>query len=357
MRTLRAWAVTMTAALVLAPASAAGQDVEQLLSQGEEAFLSGDLEKALETFGAVIEKAPERWEGYYYSGMVLQSLEQPAAAIEMYEKALEIKPDATEPLNNLAVAYLDDGQLGKALESFEKALEADPENYEAAFNIGVVLERMERFEEAAEAYVESGSLAPVDPDPYIALAEMAYAQGDVSGAGRALAEAFARAPHQVELGLKALELLSQAGQHDEALALAHELVDGLSKKPAAHVEATFRLARTLRRLGECAEALSLLGALPEEARASFSVQTEIGLCHLALGECKKAARAFDEALEAKPQDPDALLARADAWCCAGKWCRAKRAYKKFLAAAPADHPGVPAVKAKLEKGRKSCKND
>lgn len=342
-------------ALLLASMQARAESAEDLLVQGEQAFLAGQLDEALELFGKAIEADDERWEGYYYSGMVLQTQQKTQPAIEMYEKALEIKPDATEPLNNLSVAYLEAGKLQKALDACTRALEADPEHYEAAYNIAVVLEEMGRTDEAVKAYLESAKLAPGDPEPYMDVAEIAFAAGDLAGAGKALAEAFERAPHQLELGLKALELLVDAGKDEQALALARKLAKRLGPKAAKNLESCLRVARSLRLLGDPAAALQLLQKIPGSKNLPFSVLTETGLCYLAMGQCKKASRAFDDALDVKPDSLAAKLARADALCCAHKWCKAKRAYKKFLKAAPADHVAVAAVKAKLAQGKKSCK--
>ncbi len=330
-------------------------DFEELLTQGEQAFLSGDEAKALELFEKAVAADPDRWEAYYYSGMVLQSQSSTEAAIEMYLKALEKKPDATEPLNNLAVAYLEAGELDKALASCDKALEADFENFEAAYNRGVVLEKMGKLDEAVVAYLASAELAPGDPDPFIDVAEIAFDRKDFAGAGKALASAFGCAPHQLELGLKALELLISAGAQDDASKLAHKLAKRMTQKGAGNPQEVLRVARSLRLLGDPGAALALLSILPADAQEAFSVQTEMGMCLLAMGECKKAAGAFDLALEKKPDSVAAKLAKADSMCCAHKWCKAKKAYKKFLETAPADHPEVASVKAKLEKGKKSCK--
>jgi tetratricopeptide (TPR) repeat protein len=347
------WGVVAGVVIVLSNSTALGTDVDKLLSDGEQAFVAGDLEKALEMFSAVIETDPDRWEGYYYSGMVLQSQGKAKEAIEMYLDALAAKPDATEPLNNLSVAYLDAGQLDKALESCNKAMKADPENFEAAYNLGVVLEQKGEHEKAVKAYIASAALAPSDPDPYIDVAEILFGQQDTVGAGKALAEAFARAPNQIELGLKALELLTKSDENAQAITLAKKIAKRLASggKP----EDVLRVARSLRVMGEPQAALALLASNPE-ATTSFSLVTEMGLCQLALGDCKAGAKTFDLALTIKPQSTAAMLAKADALCCSAKWCKAKKAYKKFLASASPSDPNVQKVKAKLAEGKKGCKN-
>lgn len=341
-------------ALIASPALA--DEVDDLLAKGEQAFVAGNEQAALESFLEVTQKAPERWEGFYYAGMVLHVTGKADEAIEMYEKAIAIKPDASEALNNLSVLYLESGDLDKALETSRKAVKADPQNFEAAYTLGEILETRGQLEEAVQAYLGAAEVAPGDPDPLLAVADISLGLGKKADAARALAKAFKRAPHQVDIGLMALELLREAGLDEEALAAARALAKRIGPKAAKNVEAAFRVARVLRLLGEPAGALALLAKLPKDARASFSVQTEIGLAHLALGGCKKASKAFDKALVAKPGNPVALVAKADALCCAGKWWSAKKAYKKFLKKASKDDPHVSGVKKKLKKGTyRACK--
>ncbi len=348
-------AATLTCLTLLStPAAADGFD--DLLTKGEQAFVAGDQEGALVHFVQATEADPERWEGFYYAGMVLHVMGKADEAVAMYEKAIALKPDASEALNNLSVLLLESGKLEEALAASEKAVKADPENFEAAYTRGEILENLGRLEEAIEAYQASADIAAGDPDPLLAVADISLSLGKKEDAARALAGAFTRAPHQLDVGLMALELLQEAGLDEEALKLSQKLAKRIGPKAAKNVKAAFRVARVLRLLGDPAAALDLLSALPADAAATFSVQTEAGLAHLALGSCKKASKAFDKALKAKPGNPAALVAKADALCCAGKWWRAKKAYKTFLKKAPQDDPHVPAVKKKLKKGTyKSCK--
>ena len=346
--------IILAGALAARPAAAA--DAEALLVAGEQAFVDGDLDLALVKFEAAVEAAPERWEGYYYCGLVNQQKGNAALAEEWYRKAIAKKPDASEAQNNLAVLLLESGKIDEALEASKAAVEADPDGYEAAYTLAEVLEAAGRIEEAIEAYGKSAKLSPGDPDPLLAVADLSHASGDDAAAAAALVEAFARAPQKIELGLMALELLVVSGKREEALALARKLGKRLAGKGGGGmVEAALRVARSLRSLGDPAAALDLLEALPSADMKSFSILTEIGLDWLALGNCKKAAKAFDEALEAKPDSSAAKVAKADSLCCAGKWWKAKKAYKKFLKKAKPGDPMIAVVEAKLAAGKKSCK--
>ena len=49
-------------------------------------------------------------------------------AIYRWERATQLDPSYAAAFNNLAVAYEQDGQLGKAREAYEKALALEPNN-------------------------------------------------------------------------------------------------------------------------------------------------------------------------------------------------------------------------------------
>ena len=54
-------------------------------------------------------------------------------AIEYYEFALKLKPDAAFYYNNIGFSYYNLGQIAKAIEYYNKALQLDP-NYKVAKN-------------------------------------------------------------------------------------------------------------------------------------------------------------------------------------------------------------------------------
>ncbi|MDC0195260.1 tetratricopeptide repeat protein, partial [Alphaproteobacteria bacterium] len=62
-------------------------------------------------------------------------LYQKENAINCFEKAIKIQPNAAQPINNLAGFYLDDGEYKKALELYKKALLFDPNNITILANI------------------------------------------------------------------------------------------------------------------------------------------------------------------------------------------------------------------------------
>jgi predicted O-linked N-acetylglucosamine transferase (SPINDLY family) len=84
---------------------------------------------ALESYDKAIQLNPQHAEAHNNRGSALHSLLQHEAAIQSFDQAIRLKPDYAEAQANRANALLALKQYQPALESFEKALQLNP-NYE-----------------------------------------------------------------------------------------------------------------------------------------------------------------------------------------------------------------------------------
>jgi len=142
----------------------------------------GQPDKALESYGRAIQYQPDFAEAFFHRGIVFEDLERFDEAFEDFEKALELAPSFSDALYKdeklLAHFELKFRSIQRAmdvlrhgrdelmrLDLFAKAademyatqLKCVPDFEEAAFKRGIVLERMNRFEEAInnfEAFIE-----------------------------------------------------------------------------------------------------------------------------------------------------------------------------------------------------------
>jgi tetratricopeptide (TPR) repeat protein len=79
-----------------------------------------------------VEAWRELGNAYYDADMTAQ-------AIAAYDRALAIKPDDTNILNDQGAMYRQSGDFNRALANFEKARAVDRYNLESLYNIGYVL--------------------------------------------------------------------------------------------------------------------------------------------------------------------------------------------------------------------------
>jgi len=108
-----------------------------------------------------------------------------------FEAELTGDPERLAPLNDLAVSYYLEGHLDAARRLLDAVVESGtPREQQAALvNLGELC-AVEGHREAAQAYLESArGLDAARPEPHYALALLADARGDRSGARAALREA------------------------------------------------------------------------------------------------------------------------------------------------------------------------
>ncbi len=72
-------------------------------------------------------------------GVAFNLLGRTEDAIELYDRALEIKPDDYDSLRNKGVSLTKLGRMGEAIELYDRALEIKPYDYDSLRNKGVSL--------------------------------------------------------------------------------------------------------------------------------------------------------------------------------------------------------------------------
>lgn len=89
-------------------------------------FLSGDIEKAEESFSKAIEVKPDYFEAFFEMGRLYLDDNQIDKAIVQLEIAIQIFPEHSNSLYFLGLAYQEKGQISKALTYYNRVLELNP---------------------------------------------------------------------------------------------------------------------------------------------------------------------------------------------------------------------------------------
>lgn len=102
-----------------------------------------------------VQKDPKNADAWIHLGNLYFDTDQPAKAVQSYEKALVLKPDQPDVLVDCGVMYRELKEYDKALQYFRKALMINPRHEFALFNSGVVLYHdMNRHEDGLNAWRE-----------------------------------------------------------------------------------------------------------------------------------------------------------------------------------------------------------
>lgn len=126
----------------------AGLKAANEYQQGQQAFLAGDLEKAIKSVDRSIQINPSVPKSHVLRGRIL----------------------------------LEQSDLEGAINSLQKAEALDPKNVDAQYYLGIVYERFTQPEQAKERYLKAAELEPSNPQYAVAAAEVMIDTGDLGGA-------------------------------------------------------------------------------------------------------------------------------------------------------------------------------
>ena len=140
--------------------------VNSLRNKGVSLSKLGKGEEANELFNKALEIKPDDYHTLRNKGASLSELGKGEEAIELYNQALKIKPDDYNSLRNKGVSLSKLGKEEEAIELYNQALEIKPDDYNSLQNKGVSLSKLGKEEEAIELY---NQVLKIKPDDWYAL--------------------------------------------------------------------------------------------------------------------------------------------------------------------------------------------
>jgi len=270
--------------------------------------------------------------GFYDTlGNILSAQEKFKEAVEAYEQALNLMPNAANCLNNLGAALVSLGKKDQALEVFKRALSIKPEHINSYNNAGVILQAQKKYEEAIEYYSKALALNPRD----------AVMQNNIGLAFMSLG----KDEKAIEHFNKAIEF--QADYKDPLLNLGHiyrtqeKLEEALKyyKRTLAiepDADAHAKIGLILQNQGRLQESLVEYKQALELAPNSFEILNNLGTLHSDLTKFEEAITYFETALTIEPEEHGALSNIAGAYKNLGRLDKAIQFFQKALKAKPDD---------------------
>ncbi len=152
-------------------------------------FMKGEFEKAVDYFERCLQVSPNFSESRNHLGSVYQELGMLDKAEQEFRKAIadETYSSRELPYYNLARLYLTKGRDQEALELVEKSIGLNNRMIMSLNLKGVLLERLNRIEEAIESYTSALQIAPDDVNLNYNLA-VAYFKADRRGEAKTIFE-------------------------------------------------------------------------------------------------------------------------------------------------------------------------
>ena len=234
----------------------------------------GRLGEAARLYEAIIAREPGNAEARHYLGAILASAGRLKDAKALMKRALELKPNEFAFLENYVGVLALAEDYGEALELGRKALARQPRNPNLLYLNAVALQKLDRLDEARDAFAALTRLAP----------------GHLAG----------RKEYAVTL--------TRLGELDAALALIEALIAEQPRFADAYlVRANIRSIR-----GDVGLALSDYERAIAMQPNAHETWHSYGRALDSLGLYEQAVAAFDRALALRPDYVDALIGRGGA---------------------------------------------
>ncbi|MCC7359055.1 MAG: tetratricopeptide repeat protein [Anaerolineales bacterium] len=267
-------------AVALAPHTAAYQATYGRIAAEAHKF---DTAHAAYLQAAELDEGPQRPAHLREAGEALWSMQRQAAAVALWQRALNLTPNEHGLRSRLGLAQLQLGQYEEALELLEQALRQNPRDGQLAREAARAALLLGRLEHAAELLQGAIDLNPGDAEARHMLGQVRERQGDSASA--------------LELYRQAARVNPGDGRHLAAaaatLAASGKLADGL-----AVVESAVRLSPDSSEVQAQAGELYLEARRPAEAVKAFQAAAQAcptdGAAHLALARALVVAAEEDE---------------------------------------------------------------
>lgn len=309
------------------------------LNQLDQAWAACD--QAIQSYPEGVPEAPiVPW---IYQGRVLIRQGQPAAAIALYDQALQDAPNhpqlltyqceadlalgeydraverCTAALNGSeewgsdspalawyyqGLALAQSGQLAAAVEAFDQAIRIDPEDARFWFQQAQVLERLGRHEEALLSYTQAVTLEPTPPillGQCTALNQTGQYQAALEACQRALSTNPTEIPQGLaQIWLQQAQALTGLGRYPAALAAANQAIRLHPENAAAWNSRGV----VLWYLGNGEGAIAALEQATELAPDNALAWANQGRVFRTLKQFERSLAAYDKALEIDGMNPD-----------------------------------------------------
>ncbi len=143
---------TDTRGQFLLPLEQPSPDADFLFEQAETAEEAGDLATAERLYRQAAHADPKDATALFNLANVLRLQDRSNEAESSLGAAIQIDPDFAEAWYNLADLLDDVGRTGEAIRSLSHALQVDSDYADAIFNLGLLHQKQQHYQEAAECW-------------------------------------------------------------------------------------------------------------------------------------------------------------------------------------------------------------
>jgi tetratricopeptide (TPR) repeat protein len=268
--------------------------IEDVLKQALALLRIGNTNRALDCLKSHIDLTWNHSFACYLAGLIHVNLDQDAAALPFYDRAIELNEDYADAIEARARLIQRAGRLEEALGAYDALSRFRPVDALAAK--AAIWHELGRNEDAGEAYRQLTELNPSDASAWYHCGAILAGQGEQA---------------------EALGFFEKALERDPAYSLA-----------------LYGAASALNNLGRLGEALDACSKLLAKAPLDFNAWFLCGNILYASGRAGEALGAFNKALALKPEDLGTLCNKGATLRQLGRLPEAEAMFREALAKSP-----------------------
>ena len=257
---------------------------------------AGRLDEAARCYERVLARDPRHSEALQLLGLITLNQRNPARAVELIRRSIELNPKSLAAHANLGASYRTLGQRELALACYESAVSLSPDYAEGWVQTGNLLGELGQVRESLARYDKALAIEPNHP-------------GALNNRGTSL---------------------RRLGQPEQALACFDAI---LAREPQRH-DARLNRGAVLLELGRDAAALTefdtVVAAQPEHGLA----WSNRGFALMRLGRDDEAVLAVERATTLAPQYPPAWVNRGTVMLALARYAEARAAFNRALELVP-----------------------
>jgi len=276
-------------------------------------------------------------ESYLRLGRIYGAQGKYEPAASALKTAMSIRPDSTDGLVDLSIAYFHLSQFAKAVEPVQRALAADARNAAAHHMLGKSYFMMGEFEKAADELKTTLKLQPGDYDAEYTLGLAYLKRKDIASAKQLYEGMSQRLGNRPALRVLIGRAYRETGFLPESIEEFKAAIALDPKFPRVHyyLGLTYLYKDGAARMPDAMEEFKVeLAANPEEYFANFY----LGILYIMERKWDDAIPLLEKAVRQQPDNPDPYFHLGQAYQGAGKHQQAIAVLQKTIALTPSlDH--------------------
>ncbi|BAY23782.1 TPR domain protein [Calothrix sp. NIES-2100] len=273
--------------------------------QGRKFRQEGNNQAALEQYNKAIELNPKYANAYVSRGIVRDDLNDKQGALQDYNQAIELDPQYAIAYYNRGIVRDDLSDEQGALKDYNQAIELDPKYVNAYINRGIVRKNLGDKQGALQDYNQAIALDPKDADAYYNRGNLRKSLGDKQIALKDYNQAIALNPKYALAYYGRGIVRNDLGDKQGAIQDYNQTIT-LNPK---YVDAYYARGNVRDDLGEKQGALQDFNQAIELDPKYVNAYINRGIVRKNLGDKQGALQDYNQAIALNPQDGDAYYNR------------------------------------------------